>query len=693
MGKSAGKTGYIDFEFNHILSEYVNLVCCCIREEGSTTVEKYWLHKDGAAQKSLVKRLKQFKRFIAYSAIAECRSFMALGLESRDWEWIDLFLEYRCLTNHNDALQWGEQLVDGVVKKVNKPRPKWEREEGDEDGSFKATHSLAECTFKLTGKIRDTEHKTKMRDLIISAPQIFLPEEQTHILNYCADDVLFLEEIWNAQKDKYRELDPDLNEKIVTKYALEKGRYAAHTAVMENNGYPIAYEKTKNFSNQVSSILYDCQKEINQLFPEIKPFRWNKAENRFSWDKKATIAWISKRYDKTKWKLTSGGKSGNKDYALSLEAFERFFDFDHDYPTDNFGAQMVRYLKLKQSIYGFSTGGSSTRKNFWDFVGPDKMVRPYTNIYGSQSSRSQPSSTGFMFLKPAWMRALVEPPPGKLMAGIDYGSQEYFISALLSRDQNMIESYLSGDVYLAFAKLAGMVPPEGTKETHKKQRNLAKSTVLGINFLMSKYGLAIKLSSDSGEVWTEDDAEDMIEAFYDSYPDLKDFQDEILEDYAMSGFLRLPCGWTLWGDNDNFRSVTNFGIQGMGASIMRKAVDLCYERGVQVCLTLHDALYIMLDEDRLEDVEILAECMREAFMFYFPETQKELASKIKLDPFIWGPSMPAPTFDSKGNPVFEEGVVGALGPVSVSNLYVDERAIADYQKFSKYFNKIQEDDL
>jgi DNA polymerase family A len=684
---------YIDFEFNNIVHENVNLVCCSVKEEGQPVVN-FWLHKDPKAQKALALYLKQFTHFIAYSAIAEARSFLSLGLNPLDFQWIDLFLEYRCLTNHNDSLQWGEQLVEGIVKRVSKPKPKWEREEGDDSNSFKATHSLAEATFKLTGKVRDTEHKTKMRDLIISAPDLFNEDEKNSIMAYCAEDVEFLPEIQDAVMEQYSKLDENLDDTLLFSEMVERGRYAAHTAIMENRGYPINYEKTKNFSDSVSLILYDCQRDINKQFPQMKPFKWDKANGRFKWDQKITRDWISRRYTKDQWRLTDGGKSGNKDYSLSLEAFERFFDFDHDYPRDNFGAQMVRYLKLKQSIYGFAVSPDKKKKTFWDFVGPDKMVRPYTNIYGSQSSRSQPSSTGFMFLKPAWMRALVEPPPGKLMAGIDYGSEEFFISALVAGDQNMIDSYLSGDVYLAFAKLAGMVPPEGTKETHKKERNLAKSTVLGISYLMSKYGLAIKLSGDSGEEWTEDDAEEMISAFYEAYPDLDEYQKQVLEEYAESGYLKTPCGWYLWGDNENFRSVTNFPIQGFGASVMRKAVDLAVAKGVDVVLTLHDALYIIFDEGDYNKLNLLAEAMTEAFAFYFPEPLKETARKIKLDPFIWGPSMPAPTFNKKGEPVFEEvDIGGVLGEVAVSNLYIDDRSMSDYHNFSKYFNKRAESEL
>ncbi len=674
---------YTDFEFNQITEPKLNMVSSVTYDPVSKKVFKWWLHNDPAEVKKLCAYIKKFNTVVGFSCVAEARSFLSMNLLPLSFEWIDLFFEYRCLTNHNDALQWGDQLVDGKVRKVHKPRPKWQREEGEVAKSFRATHSLAEATYKLTGKIRDTEHKTKMRNLIISNPKSFSKEEREAILNYNAEDVLVLEEMYNKTIELFLTMDKALTREEYLTEAKSRGRYAALTAIMEQKGYPIDVEKTRNFSKQVGSIIYDCQRDINNLFPDIVPFKWNKKEGRFSWDQSRTREWIKTLDEKivSNWILTDGGKKKIKELSLSLEAWQKFFDYKHDYPTDNFGAQIVRYLKLKQTLFGFVPTTNKDKKTFWDSVGSDGRVRPYLNPFGSQSSRSQPGSTGFMFLKPAWMRALVVPAKGYAMAGVDYGSQEFFISALLSGDQGMIDSYLSGDVYLAFAKLAGMVPPDGTKDKYKKERDLCKATVLGISYLMSKYGLAIKLTNDTGEEWSEDEAQDMIDIFYDAYPILKDFQDWIVEVYQDQGCWKLPCGWYLWGDNENFRSVSNCPVQGFGASVMRKAVDLATQRGLYVPFTLHDAVYIEYKVGEEHKIKILHDCMREAFRYYveenYPEDRQkfgDIADKIKLDPFAWSLD-----YEKDSEIVVEDLTIPA------SNIYIDERSINDYLLFSKYF--------
>lgn len=660
---------FLDFEFSEVTEEKVKLVCCSTITSGGYTIE-WWLHKDPEKQKELKKYLRGFDVFISYSAIAEARSFYSLDLNPLSYEWIDLFLEYRCLTNHNDDLAYGDQLVDGKVVAKFKPKPKWERTEEDSKSGFKPTHSLAEATFKLLGTIRDTEHKEKMRKLIISNPASYSPEDRLAIMAYCTEDVKDLKPMFIKVKEKYKELDYKIEgeETLISEMKL-RGRFSALTSIMESKGYPIDIKKTKNFSKHVGNILFDCQREINNLFPEIRPFRWNKKNQKYTWDQNATRDWVEKNHDVNGWMKTDTGN-----ISLALEAFTRFYDFKHDYPTDNFGAQMVRYLKLKQTLYGFVPSPDKEKKTFWHSVGSDGRVRPYTNIYGAQSSRSQPSSTGFMFLKPAWMRALVQPAEGKAMAGIDYGSQEFFLSALLSSDDEMIDAYLSGDPYFAFAKKSGAVPADAKKEDHKAVRDLFKATVLGISYLMTKYGLAIKLTSDTGQVWTEDGAQDQIDLFYSTFPCLKEYQNWLLDIYKEDKYLKLPCGWYMWGDNPNFRSASNMPIQGFGASVLRKAVDLAFERGLYVPFTLHDAVYIEYNVGEEYKIKILADCMREAFVHYLEEDKKEFGSKIKLDPFAWSPNY------EKDSEIEVEGM-----KIPISNLYIDSRSEKDYLAFSKYF--------
>jgi hypothetical protein len=673
---------FTDFEFTEVVEPVVKLVCCTTFDDKTGETLEWWLHNDPFMQMELASYLNKNSNeiYFGYMATAESRSFMALGLDPVSFKWVDGFLEYRCLTNHNKNLSYGDQLVNGQIKKTKKPPPKWQRTEEDSINGFRPTHSLAEATFKLTGQVRDTEHKDIMRDLIISNPESFTEEEKKLVQEYCTEDVIHLPKIYSEIINQFKiALGKRCNLEMLEKEMLLRGKYAALTAKMESRGYPIDFQKTKNFSSSVGPLLDECQREINELFPEIKPFRYERKTRRFSMNTRNIKEWLIKNVDTKKWMETDNG-----DLSLSLDAWTNFYDFKHEYPKDNFGAQMVRYLKLKQNLNGFVPSASKNKKNFWGAVGSDKRVRPYFNPYGSIGSRSQPGSTSFLFLKPAWMRSLCSPQKGRAIASIDYGSEEFFISALTSNCKNMIDAYLSGDVYLYFAKLAKAVPMDGAREQYKKERNIFKAVTLSISYMQTAKGLSRKLSEETGEEFTETQAQILIDKFYASYPEFRGNQIKLAAKYKTESKLKLPCGWYLFGDNDNERSSGNFNIQGFGASIMRKAVEMAEEAGLETIVTLHDALYIEYDSGDFKVLDAFLKIMKEAFMFYFPEELKETASKIKMDLFSWSPD-----YQKDSTIITPNGV-----EVAVTDIYVDDRSVNEFNQFKKYFeNRIEDDYL
>ena len=663
---------YCDFEFFDTTSEFVRIVCATFYKSGEKP-EEFWLLGNPDEKLRLVQYLTQNKNevFVGFAATAEARCFYALGFNPLDFKWIDQQTEWKCLTNHNDRLNWGDQLVDGKVKKTRRPPPKWERTEEDSKTSFKHTHSLAEATFKLTGVIRDTEHKDKMRDILISCDVALIQANKEAIQKYCTEDVIYMPDMQKRIVEEYKKVGVPFNTTLKNEMLL-RGEYSAANALMESWGYPIDYEATKNFAESVASIFDECQREINALFPDVKPFKFDRKTSRFTWNQTATREWLTKNVDVKRWM-----KTDTNQLSLSLEAWEKFFPFRHEYPKDNFGAQMVRFLKLRQHLNGFSPN-KTKKRTFWDYVGPDKRVRPYANIYGSQSSRTQQSSTGFLMLKPAWMRSLCVPKKGKAIGAYDYSSEEFLISALWAGDKNMIEAYKSGDVYLAYGKLVGAIPKDGTKAEFKKERDLQKPIVLGMSYLMSKYGLSDSLTSATGRVWTEDEAQTKIDEFKEAFPNLAEAQEEVMKQYEEDGYLKLPCGWYNFGDNDNFRSVCNVPIQGLGASILRRAATSAIRQGLKVIMTLHDAIYIEYDSGDYAAMDILHECMREAFIHYF--TDKKSASLIRLDGFSWSPD-----YQKDSQAVTPGGI-----KIDISDLYVDERGVQEYKQFSKYFEKMED---
>ena len=702
------KFASIDFEYYDTAEKNLNVVCCSIRHDGET--HNYWTHKNAFDTHTLlVPHIKLLKErgytFLAYAVTAEASAFLSLGLNPLDYKWVDLYLEFRCLSNHNSNYKYGKHLVNGRVKHLRMPKPKWERKTEKDHAAADASkqeYGMGAAAYKTLGVIIDSDFKKEIRDLIIACNSgktddiEAMVARKDDIMGYCASDVEYLEPMFMEMLNEYKRLlGSRFSPNQLREDIFRRSAYACRTAKMERFGYPIHVDRTRNFSSQVPNILWSCQHDINSQFDfegDDRLFR-NKVKKRpfeLSWNQIKTRKELRKWINETNykgWILTDGGQSGIKDLSLSLKAFQKPIQYRHNYPTGNLLAQFQRYLKLKQDLNGFTANDKGKKKKFWDSVGEDGRVRPYFGIYGAQSSRSQPSATAFIHLKSAWLRSLVQPPKGRLCGSIDWASEEFLVSALLSKDPEMIKAYQSGDVYLSFAKDAKVVPKEATKSTHKKERNLMKPIILGQQYDLTKYGLATQLTEATGKKTSEDEAESWIQLHKRIYKVLWGFKARVQLEYSRKKFIRLPDGWYIWGDNPNKRSVGNFPTQGFSASIMRKAVELAQDAGLDVIFTLHDALYIEFDEDDIDAMQTLAECMDEAFRYYFPEEQKPLAS-CRMDADVWG--------DSIGNS-YEEDIEYHTSegwmkmPVKYQNIYIDERGVTQYEKFKQYFKDVPYD--
>jgi hypothetical protein len=651
------KQVFLDSEYSETNERRLNVLCFALVADDRK--QTFWV-KDPIDleffKAAITHYLIQNYTFVSFNVESEASALLSLGIDPLQMKWIDLYLEYVMLSNHNNEISKGEQLIHGKVKKL------------PSDGFEKGSKSLAAALYKLCGIFVDTDHKKKMRDLIISNPPEFTEEQKKSILDYCLEDTLHLPKLLEAINQKYRKFIPKQHLATLKDEAHYRAEYAVRTAMMVRHGYPVQSEWVKNLTDNIPVVIRECIQDINGQFPEIMPFKWDKKASKFTMDTKKVRDWIANSGHK-RWEKTETGL-----FSMSLDAFKKFYNYSHDYPRNNFGAQMVRYFNLSQQLKGFSEPSGSKSNTFWEYMGKDGMVRPYMNIYGAQSSRSQPSSTSFLFLKTGWMRSLCVAPKGYAVGAIDYSSQEFLLSAVCSGDKKMIDAYASGDVYLAYAKGIGMVPKDGTKETHGKERDLCKATVLGLSYMMSEFGLSIDLSEKLGRYVSPDEAKELVDGFYNLYSTFSDWRERSIRSYYDNKYLRLPDGFFMFGDNPNFRSVGNAGLQGFGACIMRKAVQLAQNAGLDVIFTLHDALYIMFPSDDLEAMDTLKRCMFEAFVYYFDEKSKVNAGLIRMDGKVWSLDYEDGEMITKGN--FK---------VESQKYFVDKRSKKQYNQFSKYF--------
>lgn len=539
------KFAYIDFEFNSTNEKQMNVICCSILFDKSN-VRNIWF-ADKGAKKDLHDVLDSLATenyvMVGYSIEAEASALISLDYDPLKFKWIDLHTEVRMLYNHNNMLSCGKHLVNGQVKLL---RP----------NSEKPNTGLGSSLYKFCDIMIDTDRKNKMRDIIISRDAKAIEENKFEIMEYCESDVMHLPQLFHSVfselKKFVREKDNLQNE------ILYRGEYSVRTAMMVRHGTPINMSWANNLSKNVPMALTECIKDVNSQFPR-KIFKFNAKTCSYVMDTIYLRMWIADQ------KIANWARTDKGQYSLALDAWEDQYSYRHDFPRHNLPAQIIRYLKLKQSLSSFNFKDGQKESTFFDYIGSDGFSRPYMNHFGAQSSRTQPKSSGFLFLKSAWMRSMCQPPKGYVIGGIDYSQQEFLLSAVCSRDPKMIQAYKDGDVYLYYGKGIGLIPPEGTKATHKAERDLCKSTVLGLSYLMTKVGLAKKLTSDTGKFVSEDEADKLVRSFDNLFSVFSEWRRSIISTYEVAKYLRLPDGWHMFGDNPSHRSAANMPLQGAGA--------------------------------------------------------------------------------------------------------------------------------
>ena len=194
------------------------------------------------------------------------------------------------------------------------------------------------------------------------------------------------------------------------------------------------------------------------------------------------------------------------------------------------------------------------------------------------------------------------------MAYVDWSQQEFGIAAALSGDTAMMNAYESGDPYLAFAKQAGVVPDDATKQSHPAERGQFKVCALAVQYGMGEKSLAASLGEP------EIVGRELLRLHRQTYPAFWKWSQSAIDHALLHGWLQTVFGWKIRvGPYANPRSLSNFPCQANGAEMLRLACCLATERGIAVCAPVHDALLVEGPADEIENVVVETQrAMREA---------------------------------------------------------------------------------
>jgi len=244
----------------------------------------------------------------------------------------------------------------------------------------------------------------------------------------------------------------------------------------------------------------------------------------------------------------------------------------------------------------------------------DGYIKPKTFTFTAKTGRNglKPKQ-GYLLNLPAWLRKIIVPHPDMVMIGCDWSQQEIAVAAALSGDAKLLEAYQTGDIYLALGKMSGHIPKDGTKSTHKKQRDLFKALQLGLG-----YGKGVNsLAYDIWGIMQEDgmsllDAKIKAREIFNwhklTFAVYWRWNDKQIAQSRLTGWISSTDGWIEWvSKQTKDTQLKNFPSQANGAVMLRIATKKFYHAwrdGVlpPLLCSQHDAFYFNFGPDLLKNV-------------------------------------------------------------------------------------------
>ncbi len=201
-------------------------------------------------------------------------------------------------------------------------------------------------------------------------------------------------------------------------------------------------------------------------------------------------------------------------------------------------------------------------------------------------------------------------PRGQVLLAADYSQIELRIMAHLSEDAGLLTAFVEGkDIHRATAAEVFSVKPDAVTDD---QRRSAKAINFGLMYGMSAFGLARQLGITRGE------AQQYVDLYFDRYPGVKRYMDDIRENASADGFVETAFGRRLYLPEINARNANrrqyaertaiNAPMQGTAADIIKIAMISVHgwlhaERpGARMIMQVHDELVFEVDADKVDAV-------------------------------------------------------------------------------------------
>jgi hypothetical protein len=441
------------------------------------------------------------------------------------------------------------------------------------------------------------KRKDAMRERIMKGWP-FAAEEQKQILDYCAEDVDMLRQLFLAML-------PHIDLPI----ALHRGEAVAALARSEHVGVPIDMEIFPQLADKKT------WREIrDSMVPLVD------VDGIYVCDKAGEWHWNNARFEV----VVAEGINWPRTETAKLDLRRKTFEsMAKAYPQIE-PLRQLRYIRDKLRSIQLS-------------VGRDGRNRTVLWPFSSKTSRIQPKAKHWIFSPSVWLRFLIKPEPGRALAYIDYSSMEFGAAAFqshdhVSSDNPMLDAYLTGDPYLKFGKTVGQIASDATKKSPgvEQKRNQLKVVCLGTQYSMQ----ALTLSTHLGVTYLE--AYEMLQLHRGLFSQYWHWSEDWLQHSLTTGMMHTVFGWQCATGITEFseRSIRNWPIQSTCADCFRLAYVWGTRHGLNLIGPVHDAVLLEAPEDRIEvDAALMQEIMRRSSRVIFNPTADgtfELRTSVKI---------------------------------------------------------------
>lgn len=362
-----------------------------------------------------------------------------------------------------------------------------------------------------------------------------------------------------------------------------------------------------------TSVLKELEMSFEQQIKEIEEDIYMLADEKFNIASPKQLGEIL--FDKLH---LPNGKKTKSGYSTSQDILEKIEDLHPIVPL------VIQYRMLTKLT-------STYVKGLQDQVFPDGKIHTIFNQALTQTGR-------LSSIDPNLQNIPVRQEEGKMIRKAFVASHDYLISfdysqielrilAHLANVHSLIDAFLEDkDIHTHTAALVFKVKDEDVTSDMRRQ---AKAVNFGIIYGMGEF----RLSKQIGVTLKE--ARTFIQRYFEEYPEIKTFMDNIIEDCKRDGYVSTVLNrkrYISTINDKNFivreqakRFAMNSPIQGSGADILKLAmikVDrIMKERQLksQMILQVHDELIFDVVEEELDEMmEIIQSAMESAFQMKVP---------------------------------------------------------------------------